>query len=232
MSFYEAVTREIRVEESVVDRFFSKILVGENPDDCWGWAGSLSGNRGYAGLTVRKNGSRQSILAHRLSYQIFVGELEPGLVVCHSCDNPRCANPAHLFQASQKDNCKDAVSKGRNVAIRPVASEILRKRDLMLVAALEGGKTQKQVSDAFGVSQPRISIIKKGLIGTRKRKISDKDVLDIYSRRDKPVKDVAAYFGISENTVKGIRSGRNYKVLKEAQQNHDSALVAQGGGAA
>jgi len=36
-----------------------------------------------------------------------------GVKVCHSCDNPPCCRPDHLFRGSQRDNVVDAVTKGR-----------------------------------------------------------------------------------------------------------------------
>lgn len=32
--------------------------------------------------------------------------------ICHTCDNPPCCNPAHLFLGSSRDNVNDANKKG------------------------------------------------------------------------------------------------------------------------
>lgn len=74
-------------------------------ESCWIWKGKI-GNSGY-GVFNRKESS------HRKSYELFKGEVEPGLCVCHTCDNPKCVNPDHLWIGTQKENITDSINKGR-----------------------------------------------------------------------------------------------------------------------
>ena len=83
------------------------------PDGCHIWTGSRN-NAAYG--TTRNNG--KNVIASRASYVIYKGEIPHGMVVCHSCDNPPCVNPAHLFLGSQSDNMKDAVAKGRQHEVK------------------------------------------------------------------------------------------------------------------
>ena len=78
----------------------SRVLIGA-PDECWP-CGSSS-HYGKAGGTT----------AHRWTWMLLHGEIPDGLLVCHTCDNPPCCNPGHLFLGTAKDNVRDAMNKGR-----------------------------------------------------------------------------------------------------------------------
>lgn len=49
----------------------------------------------------------------RLTWFLVYGSLDETLFILHSCDNPPCFNPKHLFQGTQDDNMKDMDRKGR-----------------------------------------------------------------------------------------------------------------------
>jgi hypothetical protein len=89
------------------DRLLSRIVIG-GTDECWPWRGAL-GTWGYGAFTL---GGR-ALNASRATYALLVGEIPAGMVVCHSCDNPACCNPSHLWVGTQADNIHDCNRKGR-----------------------------------------------------------------------------------------------------------------------
>lgn len=61
-------------------------------------------------------GARQvqlHVRAHRLAYQLQHGVAVVTKLVLHTCDNPRCVRPSHLFLGTQLDNRRDCKKKGR-----------------------------------------------------------------------------------------------------------------------
>ena len=89
-------------------RFNTKYLINEHTD-CWEWTAATN-NIGY-GMFRFDNYKMRT--AHRVSYELHKGPIPQGKVVCHTCDNPKCVNPDHLWVGTLKDNAQDMVNKGR-----------------------------------------------------------------------------------------------------------------------
>jgi hypothetical protein len=55
----------------------------------------------------------RTLRPHRVIFAEMVGAIPDGFIVCHSCDNPPCCNPDHLWIGTHADNARDRNEKGR-----------------------------------------------------------------------------------------------------------------------
>lgn len=80
------------------------------PNGCWDWTWNKDKDKDGYGLFH----ARPHQKAHRFSYEMFKGEFDKSLYVCHTCDNPSCVNPDHLWLGTVKDNNNDTLTKNRH----------------------------------------------------------------------------------------------------------------------
>jgi len=74
-------------------RFLAKV---DQSQDCWLWTAATSGGYGCFWFEGRMQ------RAHRISYRLFVGEIEEGLEIHHECDVKLCVNPSHLMLTNHR----------------------------------------------------------------------------------------------------------------------------------
>lgn len=102
------------------DAFMLRVRV---TDECWLWTGKRL-KEGY-GIVSGPQPERKQVLAHRLSYELFVGPVGEHCVL-HRCDTPACVRPDHLFLGSVGDNNRDCFEKNRHPFIVPTGAPCRR----------------------------------------------------------------------------------------------------------
>ncbi|MFA6204330.1 MAG: HNH endonuclease signature motif containing protein [Gallionella sp.] len=92
------------MRKTMSERFWKFV---EKTDHCWTWNGHTDRD-GY-GLFKTPKVKR----AHRVAWELEHGPIPDGKIICHTCDNPSCVRPDHLWLGSFKENAADMIQKGR-----------------------------------------------------------------------------------------------------------------------
>jgi hypothetical protein len=145
---------------TVSERFWSKV---DKSGECWVWTAS-TGRFGYGQFMTVEDGMRRNNKAHRFAWELTNGPIPAGKLVLHSCDNPACVKPAHLFLGSQDDNMRDMREKGRSVHWKRSGT---RHRQFRLTedevreirAASSGGESNRSIAPRFGIHHGYVSQI-------------------------------------------------------------------------
>lgn len=87
-------------------RFWLRVRKTES---CWYWQVRRQDAIWYGNFLYQ--GKRMK--AHRLSMILSKGPIPESMWVLHTCDNPACVNPAHLYLGTHRDNMNDMKIRGR-----------------------------------------------------------------------------------------------------------------------
>jgi hypothetical protein len=150
------------------DVLWEKVDV-KQPHECWLWKGYKNAE-GYGRTWINGNG----YYAHRVIFNL----VHPNLIqlsapksthdsgfLLHTCDNPSCCNPLHLFIGTHADNMADKVAKGRSPDFKSgrgprckltmdQANEIREKR--------KNGISARQLAIDYQISLPSIKTLLAG----------------------------------------------------------------------
>lgn len=75
------------------------------------------------------------------------------LEACHSCDNTRCVNPAHISEGTRKSNSEECVKRGRHKAPKGEAHSFakLTVEKVIEIKKLKGKQELKETMAQFGL---------------------------------------------------------------------------------
>jgi len=141
---------------SAEERFAKSVV---KTDGCWLWKASKDKN-GY-GIFRGELAGVMFTRAHRFSYALHTGDLLVNMHALHTCDNPSCVNPDHLFSGTNADNMRDKVQKGRSRA--PVGEQnghaILTERQVRRI--LKDPRPYAEIAAQYNVAASTIGSIKQ-----------------------------------------------------------------------
>ncbi len=148
----------IGLAKKAARRFWSRVQRG-GPDECWptNWPPN---DRGYGVFGLR---ARQNVYAHRFAWVLLRGPIPRGLCVLHKCDNPPCANPAHLFLGTKTTNAADREAKGRTPQGERSHNAKISNEDARTIRELASLSIRYgEIALRFGMSRGQVSRIVTG----------------------------------------------------------------------
>lgn len=153
-----------------IARFYGRTSL--NPETgCFEWQGAVSPN----GYGKAKFGPKP-IDTHRVAWMLTHGDIAPGMMICHTCDNRRCVNPRHLFLGTRSDNMVDAALKGRldpRKARAGLAPKLTDTDVREIFSRVNAGEDRTVLAAQFGVSPTTISKIRHKRVARYEQIVDD-----------------------------------------------------------
>lgn len=144
---------ELNTFEGQFENFLKRIEVSGG---CWNWTGPTTpyGHHKWFGKLW---------VAHRLAYHLFIGDFDPTLDVCHTCDTPRCVLPTHLFLGTANDNIQDMLRKGRHRGLKGVENHKAKLNEALVREIrntyAQGGTSFPKLASQYGVAMSTIATL-------------------------------------------------------------------------
>ena len=132
----------------------------DETSNCWEWTGCRllrpDGSRAYGRFKL----SDKTVYAHRWLWEYCFGSIPNGKELCHTCDNPPCVRPAHLYIGTAKSNSDDKFERNSdylpgkiNPAIKgSIARRKITKEEHHIIQDLyKTGTPVQQIAIQYGV---------------------------------------------------------------------------------
>ena len=106
-----------RKRRPVMNRFTEK-FIPEPMSGCWLWIGAIKRDPRYRTndrplFHVGSRVTKRLRPASHVAWELYHHPMPADMCVLHTCDNPMCVNPDHLFLGTRIDNVRDMDAKGR-----------------------------------------------------------------------------------------------------------------------
>lgn len=151
----------VNIDDPEIQKLFWSHVQPAPDDRCWPWMRTTVGKLGYGQFKVHQGGERKSFRANRLAFYIVNGYWP--VFACHTCDNPLCCNPKHIYDGTPLQNMLDRKARGRANAPTGVShwNSRLAESDVHEIRKryAAGGVTYLQLGKEFGCSWNMIGCI-------------------------------------------------------------------------
>ena len=161
-----ATRNHIPIPDNLPAKFWGRFDARtERRGRCLEWTGHTRNRKKDGRYGAAKLPGGRNVFAHRLAWTRANGQIPNGLCVLHSCDNPLCVDPAHLFLGDDAANAADRERKGRN---RPPIGEdqgrarLTNEQVRRIRFLLANGVVQKIIAAAYRVCPATVAHIATG----------------------------------------------------------------------
>lgn len=154
--------------DAQVARFWSKV---RKSDGCWRWLGQTDKD-GYGNMTCRFPGGRIYGRTHRIVWKLAHGSIPRDLLVLHTCDNPPCVNPEHLYLGTHLENVRDRVLRNRQTNLgrhgnhargeNHGRAKLTNDQARTIKSRLSQGESPGSLAKEFGISCAAVWQIRQG----------------------------------------------------------------------